>query len=145
MAITESGGAPSAPHEHAGATFRPLSAIPIQKIWPGLDARFLHAGGLSFGIIEVAPNAVVPEHAHHNVQVGMVLSGSLALTVAGERRELGPGDTWSIGSNALHDATGGPDGAVIVETWSPERGDFAQMPESGLAEPHWPSRAKPPV
>lgn len=121
-------------------TFRPLSAIPVQKIWPGLDARFLHAGGLSFGVIEIAPNAVVAAHEHENVQVGMLLSGTLRFTVAGESRELGPGDTWSIPSHAVHDAVGGPDGAVVVETWSPGRDDFALVAESGVAEPRWPHR-----
>lgn len=130
--------------EGASATFRPLSEIPLQKIWPGLDARFLHAGGLSFGVIEIAPDAVVPEHEHEHVQVGMVLSGAITLTVAGERRELHPGETWSIPSHALHDATGGPDGAVVIETWSPGRDDFAQMPTSGYAAPHWPTRTTPP-
>ena len=82
---------------------------------------------LSLGIVELDPNAVVPEHAHDNEQLGMVLSGSLVFRIGDESRELGPGGTWSIGSDVPHEVVAGADGAVVVDVFAPPRTDWAGL------------------
>ena len=39
-------------------------------------------------LVAIAPGAVVPEHVHPHEQMGMVVSGTMTLTVAGETHRL---------------------------------------------------------
>jgi quercetin dioxygenase-like cupin family protein len=88
--------------------------------------------------VELAPGATVPEHRHAHEQLGMCIEGSITFTVDGERRELGPGGTWRIGSDLPHDAVAGPDGAVVVDIFSPVRADWDALPRSVPRPPRWP-------
>ena len=58
----------------------------------------------------------------------MCIEGSITFTIDGERRDLGPGGTWRITSNLPHDAVAGPDGAVVVDIFSPVRADWDALP-----------------
>ncbi|HUP55075.1 MAG TPA: cupin domain-containing protein, partial [Methylomirabilota bacterium] len=75
-------------------------------------------------------------HAHE--QLGMCIEGAITFTVDGERRELGPGGTWRIPSDLPHDAVAGPEGAVVVDIFSPVRADWDALPRSAPRPPRWP-------
>jgi hypothetical protein len=51
---------------------------------------------------------------------------------------LGPGGTWRISSNVVHDGVAGPDGAVVVDIFSPIRSDWDALPRSTPRPPRWP-------
>ncbi len=78
-------------------------------------------------VVDVDAGVAVPEHHHGNEQVGLVLSGSISMTVAGEERSLGPGETYVIPADTAHAAVGGPDGATVVDVFSPVRGDWESL------------------
>ena len=85
------------------SAFDDLAAMGPQDIWTGVAVRAVHGERITFGVVELEPNAVVPEHSHGNEQLGMVLSGSLTFRIGDESRELGPGGTWCIPANAPHE------------------------------------------
>ncbi len=62
----------------------------------------------------------VPPHAH-GAQWGIVVSGNLELTVEGETKAYGPGDTYSIGAGEVHGAWLGAGTAVIDVFQDPDR------------------------
>jgi|SRR5215469_8359506 len=74
-------------------------------------------------LVEIAPNRVVPKHTHFGVDMGVLQSGELFLTVEGKsERAVKPGDSWQVPPNTVHWGKGGPDGAKIINTYVVEKG-----------------------
>ncbi len=67
----------------------------------------------------------MPEHQHVNEQIGILTGGSLTFWIGGEEGELRPGATWVIPANTPHSVRSGPDGATLIEVFSPPRTDWA--------------------
>jgi quercetin dioxygenase-like cupin family protein len=118
--------------------FADLSALPLRQIWEHVAVRTVDGERLTFGVVELDANAVVPEHRHDHEQLGMVLQGSVEFRVGEESRELGPGGTWRIPSNVPHDVRVGPDGAVVVDVFAPVRRDWDDVAEAPTRPPRWP-------
>jgi quercetin dioxygenase-like cupin family protein len=93
-----------------------LADRPLLEIW-GDDVRARRVQGerITLAIVELAPNAVVPEHRHAAEQLGMVIRGQMHFTVDGETRDLGPGGTWRILGDRPHDVRSDWDEKVVVE------------------------------
>jgi quercetin dioxygenase-like cupin family protein len=118
--------------------FDDLRKIGPQNIWSGVVVRAVHGERLTFGVVELSPGAVVPEHQHDNEQLGMVLQGSVTFRIGDETRELGPGETWSIPSNAPHEVKAGPEGAVVVDLFAPGRADWQEIEAQEPRPGRWP-------
>jgi len=116
-----------------------MASVPPQQIWDGIAGRVVHGERLTLGLIELEPDAVLPEHRHESEQVGMVISGSITFSIGTERQTLGPGGTWRIPSNVSHEAVIGPEGAVVIDVFSPVREDWKVLPEADSRPPTWPS------
>ena len=120
------------------SAFDDLREMPSQQLFPGYLARAMHGEQLTLAVVEIDPNAELPEHHHTNEQFGIVLSGSIVFRVADEERELGPGSTWQIPADAPHAARGGPEGAVVLDVFSPPRADWKAMEALPPQTPRWP-------
>jgi quercetin dioxygenase-like cupin family protein len=120
------------------SAFDDLAAIPPQAIWDGLLARAVHGERVTLAVVELAPEATLPEHSHENEQLGMVLRGSLTFRVGDEERVLGPGETWRIDPNTPHSAQTGPEGAVVVDIFAPHRDDWRAADRLPAQQPLWP-------
>jgi quercetin dioxygenase-like cupin family protein len=120
------------------SAFDNLSAVDLQRIWDGVHGRAVHGERLTFSVVELDPESVVPEHAHDQEQLGMVLQGSLSFRIADETQELGPGGTWAIPSNMPHEVHVGPDGAVVIDVFAPTRDDWREAPTVDARTPRWP-------
>jgi quercetin dioxygenase-like cupin family protein len=124
---------------------RPVSAfanmpeIAPHVIWDGVTGRVIAGDRVTFAVIELEPNVVVPEHSHENEQLGVLAQGSLSFRIGGEERELRPGATWRIPGGVPHDVQTGPDGAVVVEVFAPARGDWAGLERLDPSAPLWPA------
>ncbi len=117
-----------------------IGDVPAIDIWgETVKARMITGSNASLAVLELAPGAVVPEHHHVHEQMGICLTGSITFTIDGERRTLGPGGTWLIPSDRPHDAVAGPDGAVVIDIFSPIRADWADLPRSAPAAARWPT------
>jgi quercetin dioxygenase-like cupin family protein len=99
---------------------------------------------MTFGLIELDPGAIVPEHSHEPEQVGILLAGSMTFTIGGETRALGPGGTWKILANVPHSVEAGPNGAVAFEIFSPVREDWRGLASDAPRAPRWPEPRQAP-
>ena len=94
---------------------------------------------LTLAVVELDAGAIASEHAHENEQLGIVLRGTMRFRVGDEERELGPGGTWTIPANTPHEATAGPDGAVVIDVFAPPRTDWEALEPLEIRDPLWPS------
>jgi quercetin dioxygenase-like cupin family protein len=98
--------------------------IPAFAMAPGVDAKALFGEKAMFNLVELAPGSSVPPHSHPHEQLGVILSGMLALTVDGATHELGPMDAYTLPGDVEHSATCGPAGAVVLDVFAPIREDY---------------------
>ncbi|WP_299819256.1 cupin domain-containing protein [uncultured Jannaschia sp.] len=62
-------------------------------------------------------------HHHPHVQSTFVQSGRFRFTVAGETRELGPGDSLVVPPDAVHGCTC-LEAGTLIDNFTPRRDDF---------------------
>jgi quercetin dioxygenase-like cupin family protein len=118
-----------------------LETVAPFEVWgEAVRARRIQGDNVTLAVVELAPNALVPEHRHANEQLGMVITGTVSFRIDDETRELGPGGTWRILSNHPHEATAGPDGAVLLDVFSPIRSDWDTFELLDPRPPVWPRR-----
>jgi quercetin dioxygenase-like cupin family protein len=110
----------------------------LYQIWDGAVARPLHGGKVTVGVIDFEPLTHVCEHRHETEQLGLVVKGAITMVIDGERRELRVGDMYSIRGGIPHSGETGPDGAPIVDVFSPVRSDWNDTPRLAVAEGRWP-------
>jgi quercetin dioxygenase-like cupin family protein len=120
------------------SAFAKLADLGPLPIWNGVTSRAVEGAHITMAVVELAPNSLVPEHQHHNEQLGLVLQGSLTFTIGGERRELMPGDAYVIPGNVKHDVVTGPQGAVVLDVFSPVRADWSRFTAAPPQTPRWP-------
>ena len=107
--------------------------VPIQ-VWEGVVARRVQGEKLTLAVVELAPDAVVPEHRHANEQCGLVIEGEVTFRIADEERVLGPGGTWRILGDVPHSVVTGPGGAVVIDVFAPGRDDWDDRPTVGTED-----------
>ena len=122
------------------SNLKDLGDFPLLDIWSDqVRARRVQGERITLAIVELAPNAVVPEHRHGAEQLGMVIQGQMHFTVDGETRDLGPGGTWRILGDRPHDVVAGPEGAVVIDVFTPVRSDWDEKSVvPGAPAPRWP-------
>jgi unsaturated pyranuronate lyase len=107
--------------------FSDIGELELVKIWDGVTARVVAGTEASLTFVELAPDAVVPEHRHPNEQTGLLLRGSLTFRIGEETRELRPGAMWVIPGDTPHQVTAGPGGAALAELFAPPRADWGGL------------------
>jgi len=118
--------------------FDDLRSIPPQLLAEGYLARAVHGAELTLAVVEVAPGAELLEHRHANEQFGMVIEGSVIFRVGDETRTVEPGGIWRIPSQTPHTVTGGDAGAVVIDSFSPVRDDWAARQRLEPQPTRWP-------
>ena len=118
-----------------------IETQPVIDVWGGgaVRARKVDGERATLSVVELAADAIVPGHRHENEQLGMVITGSITFTIGDERRELGPGGTWRIPSDTPHQASVGPDGAVVIDIFAPVRTDWNDLPSEPPSKLAWPT------
>ena len=119
-------------------TLREVHELPPLPIWEGVVARPIEGERITMAVVELEPNAVVPEHRHPNEQVGVMLQGSGTFRVGDETREIGPGGMWRILADVPHELHVGPEGAVVIDVFSPVRADWRAFQPQEPRPPLWP-------
>ena len=114
-----------------------VTAHPL-RISESILARTVDGDRITLAVFELDPGSVIAEHSHENEQLGMVIRGSLAFRVASEVRELGPGGTWRIPPNTPHEVHTGPEGAVVIDVFTPPRDDWQSIERGAARTPRWP-------
>ena len=118
-----------------------VSDLDSLDVWgETVQARVVVGQNASLAVVELAPNAIVPGHQHVHEQLGICVEGSITFTVGDETRTLVPGGTWRIPSDRPHHAVAGPDGATVIDIFSPVRADWDALPRSASRDGRWPRR-----
>jgi len=118
-----------------------LAEIPPIQVFEGVRVRRVQGDLLTLAVVELDPDAIVPEHRHASEQHGMVITGRMDFRIGSERRALGPGGTWRILADVPHEATAGPDGAVVIDVFAPIRTDWDELPQMERSGTVWPTTA----
>jgi quercetin dioxygenase-like cupin family protein len=98
--------------------FSPLAGFLMQSIT---------GGDMMANWVRIEPNRVMPLHQHPQEQLGVMLEGTLELTIGDETRALKPGDAYTIPGNVPHHARTVDDGCLVLDIFSPPREDYARM------------------
>lgn len=107
-----------------GAPFAHTAASPWEPTDPGIKRQILaHGPELMLVRVMFEAGAVGPEHRHPHVQNSYVESGRFEITISGETRELGPGDSFYVPGNVLHGAKALEAGSLI-DAFNPMRAEF---------------------
>lgn len=120
------------------STFLELHGIRPHVLREGVAARAVTGERMTLAVVDLEPNATVPEHKHENEQLGFVISGSITMRVGSEKRELHAGDTYTIPSNVPHEAAAGHEGASVVDVFAPPRADWAALKREAPSPGRWP-------
>lgn len=120
------------------SNLRALSELEPIQAWEGVRARRVEGDQVTLAIVELDADAIVPDHTHPAEQNGMVITGQMTFRVGEEERGLGPGGTWRVLGGVPHSAQAGPDGAVVIDCFSPIRSDWNALPMLPASEPRWP-------
>ncbi len=105
-----------------------ISSIAPKNLIDGFKARFVHTENMTFSFVDIEAGKTLPEHAHHNEQVSIMLEGIFELTVDGTPIQFGPGEMIVIPSNAQHFGTAITD-CRLLDVFYPVREDYKAMGE----------------
>ena len=71
-----------------------IATVPVLDVWgDSVRARRIEGERITFALIELAPDSIVPGHRHENEQLGMVITGSVTFTIGDRPR---PGFLGSV-------------------------------------------------
>lgn len=97
---------------------------PWVDVVPGIRRQTITTGTTMYQMrARLEAGSRLPEHQHSQEQITHVISGRLRMFVAGEPRELGPGDSVYLASNVPHRAETIED-TLVIDTFSPPRDDY---------------------
>lgn len=82
--------------------FPTADEVSRRTIFPGVDIQTCAAERMMLSVVDLAPGAVVEEHAHPHEQVGMILQGRAIFFIGGEEKTLQAGDLYRIPGHVRH-------------------------------------------
>ena len=95
-----------------------------RELLPGVSSRTFWGERMLLSLVDLAPHARIPAHSHPHEQIGIVISGRMELTVAGETRVVGPGDVYVAPGGVEHSVQLGAEGCQVAETFAPVREEY---------------------
>jgi quercetin dioxygenase-like cupin family protein len=108
----------------AEAGFSKINALPGFDPAPGITMNMLSGARAMLNWVRIEPGGNVPEHSHPHEQLGYVIEGSIILRIGDETREIGPETCYVIPGGVPHEGTGGPEGCLVMDVFSPPREDY---------------------
>ena len=106
---------------------------PVEWLNPAIGRQVLDTERMTVARLVLKAGAVVPEHNHEHEQVANALEGRLRFRIGEEEREVGPGESVVVPSNAPHEVIVIED-AVVLEMFSRPRDDWQRGEDSYLRE-----------
>lgn len=103
-----------------------------RDLGPGLSTRIFAGDHAMVSVVRVEPGAVGTLHHHPEEQWGLMLEGSAVRVQGDVEMAVKKGDFWRTPGNVPHTIRAGPDGAVILDVFSPPRTAYTK-PGSGFA------------
>jgi quercetin dioxygenase-like cupin family protein len=107
-----------------GPQFISLSRADAFRLADGVTAKALFGEAAMINLVELEPDAVVALHSHPHEQLGLIVRGSMTLTVDGTRHVLSELDAYALPGNVEHEVIAGPEGALVLDVFHPVREDY---------------------
>ncbi len=104
--------------------FVSLADGPAYVLAPGAVARALFGERAMLNLVRMEPGAVVARHSHPHEQLGLVLRGSMTMSIGDEQRELGELEAFVAPPGVEHGGTAGTQGALLLDAFAPVRADY---------------------
>ncbi len=102
-----------------------------RELAPGVSTRIFAGEQAMLSVVTIAPNAMGTMHQHPEEHWGVLLEGSATRYQGGEEIEVAKGDFWRTPGNVPHTMKAGPDGARVLDIFSPPRSEY-RKPGSGF-------------
>jgi quercetin dioxygenase-like cupin family protein len=102
-----------------------------RELGPGLTTRIFAGEQAMLSIVTIAPHAQGTMHHHPEEQWGVLLEGSALRMQGDETIAVKKGDFWRTPGNVPHTMRAGPDGARVLDIFSPPRPEY-KKPGSGF-------------
>ena len=95
-----------------------------KELLAGVRARTFWGENMLLAIVDLDADAVIPTHSHPHEQGGIVLQGEMEFTIAGETRQVKPGDVYIIPGGVEHSVKVGPQPTRVLDIFSPVREEY---------------------
>ena len=90
----------------------------------GVRTRIFPRENVMVSVVRISPNRAGEIHSHPQEQWGIMLEGSGVRIQDGVEHEVSSGDFWQTPGNIPHGFRGGPEGALILDIFSPPRDEY---------------------
>ena len=90
----------------------------------GISTRIFCGEQAMLSIVSIEANAKGKIHSHPEEQWGFLLEGSGIRIQGNEKIEIKKGDFWQTPGGVEHGIIGGPNGAKILDIFSPQRNEY---------------------
>lgn len=109
--------------------FTSLSDLRRFALAEGVSAQALFGERAMLNLVELARDAVIPQHSHPHEQLGVVLRGELKLVVGGHEHVLREMDAYMLPGGLEHQGQAGSEGALVLDVFQPVREDYRAAAE----------------
>ncbi|MFC3124187.1 cupin domain-containing protein [Pseudoroseomonas globiformis] len=96
----------------------------LRELAPGLSTRIFSGEHAMLSIVSIAPGAQGELHHHPEEQWGVLLEGSAVRIQGGEEIAVRKGDFWRTPGGVPHTMRAGPEGARVLDIFSPPRPQY---------------------
>jgi quercetin dioxygenase-like cupin family protein len=96
----------------------------FRELAPGLTTRIFAGEQAMLSVVTLAPNSEGLMHHHPEEQWGLLLEGTAIRYQGGEEIQVKKGDFWRTPGNVPHTMRAGPQGARVLDIFSPPRAEY---------------------
>jgi quercetin dioxygenase-like cupin family protein len=96
----------------------------FRELAPGLTTRIFAGEQAMLSVVTLAPNSEGVMHHHPEEQWGLLLEGTAIRYQGGEEIQVKKGDFWRTPGNVPHTMRAGPQGARVLDIFSPPRAEY---------------------
>jgi quercetin dioxygenase-like cupin family protein len=104
----------------------------FRELGPGVTTHIFVGEQAMLSVVVIAPNAKGTMHHHPEEQWGVLLEGSAVRFQGEEEIAVKKGDFWRTPGGVPHTMLAGPDGAKVLDVFSPPRPEY-RKPGKGFA------------